>query len=87
MAAKINKTGSHIAIVDSSEQDSQGYSQENSKNREELEKEKPEELKIGNILSESITNIIKKPELVQLFLNNVYDPISVKCPSIVNKCV
>ena len=83
MAAKINKTGSHIAIVDSSEQDSQGYSQENSKNREELEKEKPEEVKIEDILSENITNIIKKPELVQLFLNNVYDPISVRCLNIV----
>ena len=71
MAAKTNKTGRHNAIVDSWEQDSQGYSQENSKNREELEKGKPEELKIGNILSESITNIIKKPELVQIFLNNV----------------
>ena len=69
MAAKINKTGSHIAIVDSSEQDSQGYSQENSKNREELEKEKPEEVKIEDILSKNITEIIKKPELVKLFLN------------------
>ena len=59
MAAKIYKTGCHIAIVDSSEQDSQENSQGNSKNKEELEKEKPEEVKIGNILSESITNIIK----------------------------
>ena len=60
VAAKIYKTGCHIAIVDSSEQDSQGYSQENSKNKEELEKEKPEEVKIEDILSKNITKIIKK---------------------------
>ena len=53
------------------EKDFKGYSQENSKEKEDLENAKPEELKIGNILSESITNISKKPELVQKFLNNV----------------
>ena len=57
--------------MNSLEQDFKGDSQENSKEKEDLENAKPEELKIGNILSESITNIIKKPELVQKFLNNV----------------
>ena len=76
-AAKIYKTGCHIAIVDSSEQDSQENSQGNSKNKEELEKEKPKEVKTEDIQSKNITEIIKKLEAVKLFLRNVYDPISV----------
>ena len=72
-----------MATVASSEQDSKENSQGNSKNKEELEEEKPKEVKIEDIQSKNITEIIKKLEAVKLFLRNVYDPISVWCLNIV----